>query len=259
MREFDETQITKLIIDAYHEKLSDRIVNDVLIVGAGPAGLTAGFDLANRGFKVTLIERNLAPGGGIWGGGMGMNEVVFQEEAFPILEEVGLRYKQREGGLYTADSVELACGLCLKALQSGCELLNLVTLEDVSVHGDRVTGVVVNRTGISGRLHVDPLTLTAKAIIDATGHEAFAVNSIRRRGFFRDTPVEQALEGPMNAGQGEKFVVEKAGEVYPGLWVAGMSVCAAFGGPRMGPIFGGMLLSGRRVAELIAAALTKRG
>jgi thiamine thiazole synthase len=38
-----------------------------------------------------------------------------------------------------------------------------------------------------------------------------------------------------------------------------MSVCAAFGGPRMGPIFGGMLLSGKRVAELIAAALTKRG
>jgi ribulose 1,5-bisphosphate synthetase/thiazole synthase len=131
-----------------------------------------------------------------------------------------------------------------------------VTLEDVSVHAGRVTGVVVNRTGISGRLYVDPLTLAAKAVVDATGHEAAALNTIRRRGFFRGSPIEQALEGPMNASEGEDFVVDKAGEVFPGLWVAGMSVCSAFGGPRMGPIFGGMLLSGKRVAELIAAALT---
>jgi thiamine thiazole synthase len=33
-----------------------------------------------------------------------------------------------------------------------------------------------------------------------------------------------------------------------------MSANAAFGGPRMGPIFGGMLLSGRKVAELIIAS-----
>jgi thiamine thiazole synthase len=35
-----------------------------------------------------------------------------------------------------------------------------------------------------------------------------------------------------------------------------MAVCATFGGARMGPIFGGMLLPGRRVAELI---LEKKG
>ncbi len=59
----------------------------------------------------------------------------------------------------------------------------------------------------------------------------------------------------MDATAGETFVVEKAGEVFPGLWISGMSVCATLGGPRMGPIFGGMLLSGERVAELIASAL----
>lgn len=257
MTGFDETQITRVIIDAYHAKLSDRIVNDVIIVGAGPAGLTAGFCLARQGFKVTLVERDLSPGGGIWGGGMGMNDVALQEEALPLVKEIGIRHERREEGLYTVDAVELASGLCFKALQSGAGLLNLVTLEDVSVHANRVTGVVVNRTGISGRLHVDPLTLSARAIVDATGHEAAVLNTIRRRGFFRDTPIEQALEGPMNASEGERFVVEKAGEVYPGLWVTGMSVCSAFGGPRMGPIFGGMLLSGRRVAELISSALTR--
>ena len=105
MRDFDETQITKLIVDSYHEKLTGRIVNDVLIVGAGPAGLTAGRELAAQGFKVTLIERNLAPGGGIWGGGMGMNQVVFQEAALPILKDLGLRFRSHDGGLYTVEDI----------------------------------------------------------------------------------------------------------------------------------------------------------
>jgi thiazole biosynthesis enzyme len=257
MTKFDETLITKAIINAYFEKLADRTVGDVIIVGAGPAGLTAGFYLAKHGFKVTLIERNLSAGGGIWGGGMGMNEVVLQEEALPILDELGMHHRQRQEGLHTISAVELAAGLCFKTVQAGVALFNLITLEDVSVHDGCVTGVVVNRTGIAGRLHVDPLTLSGKAILDATGHEAAVVNALRKRGFFRDSPIGQAMEGPMNASEGEDFVVEKAGEVYPGLWVAGMSVCAAYGGPRMGPIFGGMLLSGRRVAELIAAALTQ--
>ena len=55
----------------------------------------------------------------------------------------------------------------------------------------------------------------------------------------------------MDVAQAEAGVVEKAGEIFPGLCVAGMSVCAIFGLPRMGPIFGGMLKSGKKVAELI--------
>jgi thiamine thiazole synthase len=59
----------------------------------------------------------------------------------------------------------------------------------------------------------------------------------------------------MNATAGESFVIDRAGEIYPGLWISGMSVSATLGGPRMGPIFGGMMLSGKRVADAIAAAL----
>ena len=66
---------------------------------------------------------------------------------------------------------------------------------------------------------------------------------------------EERGEGPMDAASGEAFVVKNVAQVFPGLWVSGMSVCATFAGPRMGPVFGGMLLSGKRVAELVSSAL----
>jgi thiamine thiazole synthase len=260
MTKFDETQISRLIASAYHEKLTDRLVSDVLIAGAGPAGLVAGANLAARGFKVTLVEMRLSTGGGIWGGGMGMNEVVIQKEAVHILDDAGIRRRDAEDGLYTVDSVELSAGLCLKAIQSGVVILNLTTVEDVCVHGSRVTGVVVNRTGISGKLHVDPIMFSARCVIDGTGHDAAVVEHVRRHGLLRDSKlIDPVGEGPMDVESGEAFVVERAGEAYPGLWVTGMSVSAAFGGPRMGPIFGGMLLSGERVAKMVADDLTKRG
>jgi thiamine thiazole synthase len=67
--------------------------------------------------------------------------------------------------------------------------------------------------------------------------------------------VEVPGEGAMDADAGERFVVDHTGEIHPGLWIAGMAVCAAHGGARMGPIFGGMLLSGQRVAGMILSSL----
>jgi thiamine thiazole synthase len=105
-------------------------------------------------------------------------------------------------------------------------------------------------------LPVDPVVFSARAVVDATGHEAIVVDALRRRRLITCAMREDGTgEGPMDAAAGEAFVVERAGEVFPGLWISGMSVCATLGGPRMGPIFGGMLLSGKRVAEGIAATL----
>jgi thiamine thiazole synthase len=53
----------------------------------------------------------------------------------------------------------------------------------------------------------------------------------------------------------ERFTVENTKEAYPGLFVCGMAANAVFGGPRMGPIFGGMLLSGKKAAELVMAKI----
>ena len=246
---FSEVQISKAIIESYHRKLARQVESDVVVVGAGPAGLVAASQLAAAGKRVTIVEKRLSPGGGIWGGAMGMNEIVVQQEALPILAEAGVRSTGYGCGLHVADAAELACGLCLQAIRAGAVLLNLTALEDLCVRGGRVTGIVANRTTIAGALPVDPIVLAAPAVIDATGHEAMAVAQLRKRGLLNP---ELALgEGPTDAPAGESFVVERVAEVFPGLWLAGMSVCATFAGPRMGPIFGGMLLSGRRVARMV--------
>ena len=258
MTELDEVQISKTIICAYHEKLLDRLASDVVVVGAGPSGLVAAYFLATSGVKVTVLEKRLSPGGGIWGGGMAMSVAVVQEEAVPLLDEMRIRYQLREDNLYAVDALEMATGLCWNALQAGVTILNLMTVEDLCLRQDRVRGVVVNRTTISGALPIDPIVLSAKATLDATGHEAILVQCLRKRRLLSESQAPTAIgEGPMDATAGETFVVEHAGEVFPGLWISGMSVSATLGGPRMGPIFGGMLLSGKRVAEAIATDLTR--
>ena len=62
-------------------------------------------------------------------------------------------------------------------------------------------------------------------------------------------------EKTMWVSESENLIVENTGEVCPGLYVAGMAVAALYQTPRMGPIFGGMLLSGRKVAEIVKEKL----
>jgi len=256
MNSFEETDVSKAILDSYHAKFAKALCGDVIVVGAGPSGLVAAWWLAKSGCRVVVLEKRLSPGGGIWGGSLGMNQVVVQEEALSILDEAGVGHMPR-GCLFTADAMELASALCLKAMQAGAILLNLMTAEDICVRSGRVNGVVANRSMLGQSLPIDPIVFSATAVIDATGHEAVLANCLQRRGLLKDGRLPG--EGSMDAPAGERFVVDHVAEIYPGLWTTGMSVCASQGGPRMGPIFGGMLLSGAKVADCLTKTLPRMG
>lgn len=65
----DDLVISEAIVKSFMEDFIDSIKLDVAIVGAGPAGLMAGYCLAKKGRKVVIFERKLSIGGGMWGGG----------------------------------------------------------------------------------------------------------------------------------------------------------------------------------------------
>ena len=195
----------------------------------------------------------MAPGGGIWGGGKGFNRVVLERGVAQILSEIGIEATEVDGYI-VVPSVLLASALIKKTVECGVILLNLFAVEDVYFNEKReLAGVVVNDTAYKQiNLHVDPLTFKTKLVMDSTGHEAVVCNCLAKRGI-----IQLKGEEPMNAQLGEQGVVDGTKEVYPGLIVTGMA-CAQFHGTcRMGPIFGGMLLSGKKAAEIAFGKLTK--
>jgi thiamine thiazole synthase len=98
------------------------------------------------------------------------------------------------------------------------------------------------------------VAVRAGLVIDATGHDAEICRIVARK---TDAGVEVRGEKSMWAEVGEKEIVENTRQVCPGLLVTGMAANAVFGSPRMGAVFGGMLLSGRKAAELAMDLLKK--
>jgi len=254
----DEVKITKAIIDRYFAKLNACLETDVAIVGGGPSGLIAGYYLAKAGKRVVMFERKLSIGGGMWGGGMMFNEIVVQKEALHILDEIGVRYLQYKEDYYTSDSIETVSCLTAKAVQAGLTIMNCISIEDVIMREERIIGLVFNWSPVEmAGLHIDPLSVGSRFVIDATGHATEVVKVVQKKVPGRLNTPSGMIEGEksMWADKAETLTLENTKEVFPGLYIAGMSANATFGGPRMGPIFGGMLLSGEKAAKELIGRL----
>ena len=244
-----EKQVTRAIVSEFAREFEDYIEHDVTVIGAGPSGLIAAREFAKNGQKTLLIECNNYLGGGFWIGGYLMNKVTIREPAQEILDEIGAPYKKGDEGLYVADGPHACSKLIASACDAGVKVLNMTKFDDVVLKDDRVCGVVINWTPVSALPRaitcVDPVALESKLVVDATGHDAVVVHSLQKRGL-----VEIKGFGTMWIEESEDAFIEHTTEVFPGLIVTGMAAATTFGLPRMGPTFGGMLLSGKRAAQI---------
>ncbi len=254
--QIEEIVISKAILQSYFRKLCESLETQVAIVGGGPSGLTAAYFLAKGQVKVSIFERKLSLGGGMWGGGMMFNQIVVQREGREILDGFGVSTEEFSPNYWVADAVEAVSTICSQTAKAGAKIFNLISAEDVTIKEGKAIGLVLNWTAVeTAELHVDPLCIKAQFIVDATGHPAKLAGVIQGKVGLKISSQRIVGEGPMWAEAGEKAVIENTREIYPGVFVTGMAANAVFGGPRMGPIFGGMLLSGKKTAELIQKRL----
>lgn len=242
-----ENQISAAIVNGFYEDFQEMLKSDVIIIGAGPSGLIAAADLAKEGYNVLVVESNNYLGGGFWIGGFLMNRLTFRAPGELLLKEIGIPYRKISAELAVASGPQACSKLIAHACDCGVKFLNMAKFDDVILRHDRVEGVVINWTPVSALPRaitcVDPISLEAKAVIDATGHDAWVCKSLEKRDLLK-----MRTFGPMDVNSSEDLVVEKTGKVYPGLFVCGMSAATVFGVPRMGPTFSGMLFSGKKAA-----------
>ncbi len=251
-----EKFVTRAIVEEFAAQFSDYVESDCMIIGAGPSGLMCGKDLAEKGHRVLLVERNNYLGGGFWLGGYLMNKVTVRNPAQKILDELDVPYTQREEGLFITDGPHACSGLIKAACDSGVKIANMTTFDDLVFRQNRAAGAVINWTPVEALPRqitcVDPVAMETKALVDATGHDAEVLKKYVER---KDE--ELPGFGAMWVEESEDAVVEHTGNFGPGLYACGMAVSTAYGLPRMGPTFGSMLESGRDLAGIIDRDLKK--
>jgi thiamine thiazole synthase len=235
----------------------------VLIVGGGSAGLAAAYELSKHpDVQVTLIEQNVAPGGGAWLGGQLFSAMCIRKPAHEFLDELEIEYEDEGTFVVVKHAALVTSTLLSKVLAApNVRLFNATAVEDLIVKpddsvegGKRVAGAVTNWTSVV-HLHsvqscMDPNTIESKVMISSTGHDGpFGASGVKRLAKLGMIESIKGM-GALNMNEAEDSIVRNTKQVAPGIIMAGMEVSEWSGSNRMGPTFGAMFISGFTAAHL---------
>ncbi|KAF8895498.1 thiazole biosynthetic enzyme [Infundibulicybe gibba] len=257
----EEAQVSRAMIKRYFTTMYERAISDVVIVGAGSAGLSAAWQLGtlHPDLKITIIEANVAPGGGAWLGGQLMTPMVIRKPAEQFLHRIGVPYEDEGDFVVVKHAALFTSTLLSKVLMMpNVVMMNATAVEDLIIREDfrgqqRVAGVVTNWTLVAlnhdTQSCMDPNTITAPVIISATGHDgpmgAFSAKRLVSAGLLKELGNMRGLD----MSRAEPAIVNSTREVAPGLIMAGMELSEHDGSNRMGPTFGAMIASGIKAAH----------
>ncbi|MGD8700228.1 MAG: NAD(P)/FAD-dependent oxidoreductase, partial [Gemmatimonadales bacterium] len=149
---------------------------DVIIVGGGPAGVTAALRLAKENLDVLLVEAAVYPGAENWSGAVYFAERLADPKVLGAEELERAPYERRvvKRGFFSCDGFTMAGAeyrdpdafqhcftvlrpvfdryLAERARQLGVTLLSATTADGLIRHGDRVIGVHTDRGPLYGEL-----------------------------------------------------------------------------------------------------------
>ncbi|MEO0250296.1 MAG: FAD-dependent oxidoreductase, partial [candidate division WOR-3 bacterium] len=178
---------------------------DVIVVGAGPAGITAALRMAQKGLKVTVVERSNVPGEKNMFGGM-LPHCPLLEEVIPGFWQQAPweRHVVRRSIFLLSESTATSfvfessrfdhppyCGYTLyrpvfdrwyaqKAIEAGVQILTGCLAEEPIMDGRRISGVRIARAG--GELKA-PITVICEGVLSLLAQKAGLRKPINPRDF----------------------------------------------------------------------------
>ncbi|KAJ3306216.1 thiamine metabolism- protein [Kappamyces sp. JEL0829] len=265
-----EAQVSKAMIRRYFADMEERTISDIIIVGAGSAGLSCAYTLATMApeLKITILESGVAPGGGAWLGGQLMTPMVVRKPADSFLTELGIPFEDegnyvvvKHAALFTSTVLSKTLAMPNVKMFNATACEDLIVRDDPLSEGKRIGGCVTNWTLVSlnhdHQSCMDPNTITAPIVCSFTGHDGpFGAFCVKRLVSSNLVPSLGNMRG-LDMNKAEDAVVNGTREVFPGLIVGGMEISEFDGAARMGPTFGAMMASGIKAAHEALRSLSK--